>query len=79
MGKYLTSRALKVAFIMTIICIMTIEMSFADTLVSEERTTVRNMLPDMVIYADTDTDCDLTIDNTKAYVNAPERAMKYLW
>lgn len=77
MGKYLTSRALKVAFIMTIICIMTIEMSFADTLVSEERTTVRNMLPDMVIYADTDTDCDLTIDNTKAYVNDKEAEVEW--
>ena len=77
MGKYLTSCALKAALIMTALCLMATEMSFAGTSVSEERTTIRNMLPDMVIYADTDTECDLTVDNTKAYVNDKEAEVEW--
>ena len=69
MGKHLITAILRILTIIMTICLLAGSLCFADIPVSAGRTIVKNLLPDVVLYAATDEEYNATAENLTVYVN----------
>lgn len=67
----------RIIAVVLLLTLMSINNCFASVPVTDERTTVKNSLPNVTLYLDTDVDYNVSLDNTTVLINDSKTDIEY--